>query len=177
MIEAGVSYTGLDYCQKQIDQFQNKPTSLNRDAQLVFGDARNFDLRESFDLVLIGFSSLSEVVENQDKIKVLQRIHAHLKPSGRFTFSLHNPAARNLSRSEKHEFDFNDGSRTLEFSWRFQLPSSSGIVSGTQLYVKRVKRLINPSDEAKIRQAREDSALRRHRLGACHCRSKSVQAC
>ena len=134
LIEAGVSYTGLDYCQQQIDQFQNKPTSLNRDAQLVFGDARNFDLRESFDLVLIGFSSLSEVVENQDKIKVLQRIQAHLKPSGRFTFSLHNPAARNLSRSEKHEFDFNDGSRTLEFSWRFQLPSSSGIVSGIQPY-------------------------------------------
>lgn len=131
----GVSYTGLDYCQNQINQFQNKLRSLNREARLVFGDARSFDLHESFDLVFIGFSSLSEVVDNRDKIKVLQRIRSHLKPSGRFTFSLHNPVVRNLRLNQEHVFDIHDGSRTLEFYGRFQPPSSAGIVSGTQRYV------------------------------------------
>ena len=71
----------------------------------MFGDARNFDLDDPFDLVFIGFSSLSEVVDNQDKIKVLQRVRAHLIQSGRFTFSLHNPAVRNLSLNQEHVHD------------------------------------------------------------------------
>lgn len=135
LIEAGVPYTGLDYCQNQITQFQNKLSSCDRRARLVFGDARNFSLDESFDLLFVGFSSLSEVVDNRDKIKVLERIRAHLNPSGRFTFTLHNPAVRNLSLDQEHTFDLHDGSRTLDFSARFQLPSSAGIVTGTQRYV------------------------------------------
>lgn len=135
LIEAGVSYTGLDYCRNQIRQFQNKLAPCTREARIVFGDARGFDLNESFDLVFIGFSSLSEVVDNRDKIKVLQRIRAHLEPSGRFTFSLHNPAVRNLSLNQEHVFDMDDGAHTLEFSGRFQPPSTGGIVSGTQHYV------------------------------------------
>jgi SAM-dependent methyltransferase len=135
LIEAGISYTGLDYCQNQLRQFQNKLAARTREARIVFGDAREFDLHELFDLVFIGFSSLSEVVDNRDKIKVLQRIRAHLNSSGRFTFSLHNPAVRNLSLNQEHVFDMDDGAHTLEFSGRFQPPSSDGIVTGKQHYV------------------------------------------
>ena len=134
LIEAGVAYTGVDYCQKQIDQFQNKMSSSNGDATLVFGDARTFDLNESFDLVFIGFSSLSEVVNNQDKIDVLQRVRAHLKSTGHFSFSLHNPAVRTLKLDQEHVLDIDDGASTLEFSAQFQSPSPAGIVTGTQRY-------------------------------------------
>ena len=135
LIEACVAYTGMDYCQNQITQFQNKLASSDRYARLVFGDARAFDLQERFDLVFIGFSSLSEVVENRDKTKVLQSIRAHLAPSGCFTFSLHNPAVRNLNLDLEHVFEMGDGSRTLEFSARFQPPTPAGIVTGMQRYV------------------------------------------
>ena len=94
LIDAGVSYTGLDYCRNQITQFEYKLASGDRQARLIFADARRFDLDESYDLVFIGFSSLSEVVDNQDKIKVLERVRAHLKPDGHITFSLHNPSVR-----------------------------------------------------------------------------------
>ena len=135
LIDAHVSYTGLDYCRGQIDQFQSKLTSGGHRAHLVFCDARTFDLRESFSLVFIGFSSLSEVLDNRDKIKVLQRVRAHVDPRGHFTFSLHNPAVRNLSLDQSHVFDLHDGERTLAFSARFEPPSSAGIVTGTQRYV------------------------------------------
>ncbi len=137
LVDAGFSYTGIDYCRGQIAQFEGKLDSSSREATLVFGDARTFDLTDSSDTIFIGFSSLSEVVDNRDKGEVLQRIHAHLKPSGHITFSLHNPALRNLSLDLDHVFDIDGGSRTLEFSARFQLPSGVGIVTGTQRYVNK----------------------------------------
>jgi len=144
LVEAGVPYTGLDYCQKQLDQFQKKLDALSSTAKLVFGDARNFELLERFDLAFIGFSSLSEVLQLEDRSRVLQHVRAHLKPSGRFAFSLHNPATRSLSldgeKSETLVCDFEDGQRTLEFCSQFRPPSSEGIVSGKQFYVIKDQR-------------------------------------
>lgn len=139
LVEAGIPYTGLDYCQKQLEQFQKKIDALDSTPKLVFADAWHFELSETYELVFIGFSSLSEVLRNDDKTKVLQLVRAHLKPSGRFTFSLHNPAVRspgpNGKKSETLVCDFEDGQRTLEFCSQFHPPSSAGIVSGKQFYV------------------------------------------
>ena len=139
LVEAGIPYTGVDYCRKQLDQFQKKLDALNSATKLVFGDARHFELLERFDLVFIGFSSLSEVLQMDDKTRVLHQVRAHLKLSGRFTFSLHNPARRSLKLDgEKSEIlvcEFEDGQRTLEFCSQFHPPSSTGIVSGKQFYV------------------------------------------
>ncbi len=149
LIDAGVSYTGLDYCRNQITQFEYKLASGDRQARLIFADARRFDLDESYDLVFIGFSSLSEVVDNQDKIKVLEGVRAHLKPDGHFTFSLHNPSVRNLNLDQNHGFNIDGGSRTLAFTARFKPPSSAGIVTGTQRYLIR-DRAGNTLDERKL---------------------------
>ena len=46
LVEAGVSYTGVDYCHKQLDQFQRKLDAFGGNARLVFGDARQFDLSD-----------------------------------------------------------------------------------------------------------------------------------
>ena len=139
LVEAGVPYTGLDYCQKQLDQFQKKLDGLGSAAKLVFGDARSFQLLERFDLVFIGFSSFSEILHKADKTRVLEHVRAHLKPSSRCTFSLHNPAARSLhldgEKSEPIVCHFEDGRRTLEFCSQFYPPSSAGIVSGHQFYL------------------------------------------
>ncbi len=144
LVEAGVPYTGLDYCQKQLDQFQRKLDSLGSRVKLVFGDARHFQMEERFDLVFIGFSSLSEVLRWEDKASVLQHVRAHLNPSGWFTFSLHNPDVRSLQldgqKSDPLVCDFEDGQRTLEFCSQFHPPSSTGIVSGTQFYIVRDQR-------------------------------------
>lgn len=143
LVEAGVKYTGLDYCQKQLEQFQTRLSRLGLATQLVFGDARNFELSELFDLVLIGFSSLSEVLDREDKAGVLQRVRMHLKPTGRFVFSLHNPTAASLQfdgeKSEPLVRNFDGGERVLEFHTEFELSSSSGIVSGKQFYVVKDK--------------------------------------
>lgn len=138
LIEEGLSYTGLDYSQKLIGQFRDKLRRTSRDAELIYADARTFELSRSFDLVFIGFHSLSEVLQDQEKEAVLKRVRAHLKRTGRFTFSLHNPTARNPSlngkKSTPQVFYFAQGQRELTFSYRFDPPSSEGMVCGKQFY-------------------------------------------
>ena len=73
--KAGVirSYTGLDYCPKLLRRFQSKLDDAEGLAatkvRLVCGDARSFDLGDSFDLVFIGCHSLSKVILNSSSCK------------------------------------------------------------------------------------------------------------
>ena len=41
LIKSGISYTGVDYCRKQIEQFESKLGSCDDVATLVFADARD----------------------------------------------------------------------------------------------------------------------------------------
>ncbi len=144
LVEAGVKYTGLDYCQRQLEQFQAKLKNLSGAPQLVFADARTFELSESFDLIFVGFSSLSEVLHNDDKKCVLRQARTHLAPAGHLGFALHNPAVRSLNltgeKSEPLVCNFEDGERTLEFCVQFQPPSQAGVVIGKQFFVVKDSR-------------------------------------
>ena len=141
LIEAGFSYTGVDYSQKLLDLFRDKLAQGGRSAELVHADARSFSLPQTFDLIFIGFHSLSEVLGKKERLGLLQRAREHLKPSGRMTFSLQNPTVRKLSLDGEPSapliVDFDDGERTLEFTSQLHAPSPEGRVWGAQFY--RVK--------------------------------------
>jgi SAM-dependent methyltransferase len=138
LIEAGFSYTGIDYSQKLLDLFREKLAAGNRSAELVHADARSVSLARSFAFIFIGFHSLSEVLGREERLGLLQHAREHLEPSGRFTFSLQNPAVRKLSldgeRSTPVVVDFADGERILQFSAQLYPPSPEGRVTGTQFY-------------------------------------------
>lgn len=139
LVGSGVSYVGVDYSEGLLQRFETKLGVGLENVKLVLADARSFELAEDFDLIFIGFNSLAEVIAADDKSRVLRQVHKHLKPGGRFTFSLHNPSVRSLKldgkMSEPIVRPFEDGKRTLEFRTQFDAPSSAGIVSGKQFYV------------------------------------------
>jgi SAM-dependent methyltransferase len=141
LIEAGVSYTGLDYSTGLLDRFRHKLDQLGRSVPLVCADAREFAFDQEFALVFIGFHSLSEVLEKNDRRRLLLQVRRHLGPEGRFTFSLHNPDVRgpqlNGRRSEPNVIRFDDGQRQLEFSWCCSPPLADGRVTGQQFYTIR----------------------------------------
>ena len=138
LIEAGFTYTGIDYSQKLLDLFGEKLAAGDRSADLIHADARSFSLPRLFDFIFIGFHSLSEVLGRDERLGLLQHAREHLDPSGRFTFSLQNPAVRKLSldgeRSTPMVVDFADGERILQFSAQLYPPSPEGRVTGTQFY-------------------------------------------
>ncbi len=138
LIGEGTTYTGVDYSQKLLDRFQDKLTADGQEANLVHADARSFSLPQSFDFIFIGFHSLSEVLGREERLRLLEHARNHLKPSGRFTFSLQNPDIRKLSLdgepSQPMVVDFDDGERSLEFITQLNPPSPKGRVHGTQHY-------------------------------------------
>ncbi|MEE9534106.1 MAG: class I SAM-dependent methyltransferase [Acidimicrobiia bacterium] len=138
LVEAETPYTGLDYSRKLLARFDEKLAAANRRVKLVHADARWFDLPDRFGLIFIGFHSLAEVLDDNDKLEVLKRVSEHLVAGGAFTFSLHNPAIRTSSLtgelSEPVVFPLGDGRGTLEFTHRFSPPAASGLVTGIQFF-------------------------------------------
>lgn len=51
-----------------------------------------FELNRTYELILLPFHSLSEIVDAADRTRALVRIRNHLAPGGRFVVTLHNPA-------------------------------------------------------------------------------------
>jgi hypothetical protein len=138
LVEEETPYTGLDYSRKLLARFDQKLAAANRRVKLVHADARWFDLPDRFGLIFIGFHSLAEVLDDNDKLEVLKRVSEHLVAGGAFTFSLHNPAIRTSSLtgelSEPVVFPLGDGRGTLEFTHRFSPPDASGLVTGIQFF-------------------------------------------
>jgi SAM-dependent methyltransferase len=140
LIDAGMFYTGVDYSEGLLSRFREKLHQTERIAYLICDDARRFELDRRFDLVFIGFHSLSEVLEDEDKLKVIRQAGRHLKPDGRFEFSLQNPAVRaphlNAQLSAPQQFELGDG-KYLEFRYQLQPPQANGRVAGWQFYSLR----------------------------------------
>ena len=138
LIQNGSSYTGIDYSEGLLDRFRSKLRASALGGRLINADAREFDLGERFNLIFVGFHSLSEVLRDEDKTRLLERVRAHLKPGGRFSFSLYNPAFRTPGltgeRSAAQSFDLDAGDRRLEYAHQFGPASREGIVEGRQFY-------------------------------------------
>ena len=57
----------------------------------VEGDARHFELGETFDLICMTGHSFQFFLTEEDQFSALCRIARHLKPTGRFVFDTRNP--------------------------------------------------------------------------------------
>ena len=60
----------------------------------VQADARQLDLGERFDLIILTGHSFQVFLTNADQAAVLASIRRHLTPSGRFVFDSRNPALK-----------------------------------------------------------------------------------
>lgn len=83
---------GLDNSPPLLDRAHQHAAQLDRDiagaVRFVEGDMRNFELGETFDLILVGYNSLSYIQTLEDHRACFRSIRRHLRPGGRFAIDL-----------------------------------------------------------------------------------------
>lgn len=90
MAMTGVDVVGLDIspgmlavCEEKLAEVGPVKGSLT----LVQGDMRTFALDAGFSLIIMPYRSFMHLVEPADQEACLRRVHAHLKPGGRFVMN------------------------------------------------------------------------------------------
>jgi len=138
IIRLGFSFVGLDYSTQMLKIFQSKLSKAHLDARLVQADIREFDLAEHFNLIFIGFNSLSEIILNSEKLQVLLQIHRHLTPQGWFILALQNAPVLiskiSSKKSPELSYPLSNSEKTLHFSYQFQFDTDRSLLIGKQYY-------------------------------------------
>jgi SAM-dependent methyltransferase len=89
----GFPVTGLDIVPGMLAQARSKSPGLP--VRWVEGDARTFDLGESFRLIFLTGNAFQAFVTNAEQEALLQRVRAHLVDEGLFAFETRNPLLPN----------------------------------------------------------------------------------
>jgi SAM-dependent methyltransferase len=85
----GFEVTGLDIVPGMLARAREKSAGLP--ARWIEGDARTFDLGETFRLIFLTGNAFQAFVTNSEQESLLRRIHAHLDENGLFAFETRNP--------------------------------------------------------------------------------------
>ncbi len=138
LLSRGLAVEGLDYSRGLLDRFETKAAGLGLKSVLHHADARSFDLGGSYNLIFIGFHSISEVLDDADKVRIFQRVRAHLSPEGSFWISSQNPALRKKGLDGEERpigiYRVPATGEDVEISGRYQLDEGTGLVTGVQSY-------------------------------------------
>ncbi len=99
LVAANYAYIGIDLFQEMLDiAKENAPNIIFKQ-----GDARNFNLSETSDCVLITGRSISYLTTNQDVLKTLDCINKCLKPNGILMFDAIDAAQLFLNFKEENK--------------------------------------------------------------------------
>lgn len=92
---SGQTIDGLDASRQMLERCEVKlrcePDAVRARATLHEGDARAFDLRRQFDLVIAPFRVVQHLTTIEDQLGFLDAVARHLAPGGRLTFDVFNP--------------------------------------------------------------------------------------
>ena len=134
----GYPVDGLDLNREMLDVCEQKCITLPENPEIIHADARDFSFGSRFNLIFIGLQSISEVIDNEDKISVFESVRRHLNPEGRFWVTIHNPALRmqlfDGSEYDLGEFELEKKGETLTVSGRYDADPATGIVTGSQTF-------------------------------------------
>jgi SAM-dependent methyltransferase len=85
----GFAVTGLDIVPGMLDQARRRSRDLP--IRWVVGDARAFDLGETFRLIFLTGNAFQLFLTNDDQAALLERVRSHLHDEGLFAFETRNP--------------------------------------------------------------------------------------
>jgi SAM-dependent methyltransferase len=82
--------TGIDRSEEMLARGRQRVAELDLQSKLTFhrGDARNFELGNSFDVALMMFNVLGYMVTNDDLMATLRTVRRHLNEDGLFIFDI-----------------------------------------------------------------------------------------
>ncbi len=109
LLQRGYKVTGLDGSEAMLDYArENAPQG-----ELILGDARSFNLPESFDGVISTSASLNHILSLEELKAVFKNVYNALKPNGLFIFDLnHAGQMRKWWKSQVAE-----GEIETKFAW------------------------------------------------------------
>jgi SAM-dependent methyltransferase len=106
-LKDGADIYGLDVNSKMIAKAKEKITPEHHH-RLYIQDAVTMQLPHRFALILAPFRVFSHVIDVEDQIRFLNRVHEHLEPGGRFIFDLYVPDLGILRSGIHEQVDFDD---------------------------------------------------------------------
>lgn len=109
MARAGLTVAGLDGSREMLARcearLRDEPGEVRGRVTLHHGDARAFDLGETFGLVAAPFRIMQHLVTLDDQLAFLGAVSRHLAPGGRFVFDVFNPHFAALVRHDGAEHE------------------------------------------------------------------------
>jgi len=97
IIDLGLPYTGIDNSEPFLDKANNN--FANKGSFLLY-DMRDFNLKQSYDFIFIGFNSFLHNLTDEDAENCLHSVRSHLSESGLFLLSIFLPDPIFLYREE-----------------------------------------------------------------------------
>lgn len=93
MAEAGLDVTGIDLSPEMLERAKAKAEErgVADRLRLMQGDMRNFDLGETFSIIMIPFRSFLHLLHIREQMKALSCIRKHLAPGGKFVMNVFVP--------------------------------------------------------------------------------------
>ncbi len=123
----GADIEGLDISPSMIARARAKLDERER-RRLQLADAVSAQFERRYALVIAPFRVLSHVEEADDQLRLLNNVHAHLLPGGRFVFDLYVPDPRILADGMAEHVDF-DGEYAPGRRLRRLVSARSDVVS------------------------------------------------
>ena len=115
--QQGFNIEGLELSPEMMKVTQKKEPNL----KLHQGDMRSFNLKKSFDAILILSATLTLLQNHQEMNQCLQCSYEHLKPGGIFFLELPNHAAEIAKSDRTQEFYANEDNSIIVVTQSFQL--------------------------------------------------------
>jgi len=98
----GIDVTGLDIVPQMLERARSK--SKNSDIKWIEGDCRNFELEDTFDLVLMTSHTFQCLLTDDDQINFLKSVHTHLKGKGQLAFETRNLAHKSYGSHSEFKY-------------------------------------------------------------------------
>lgn len=106
--QAGHAVVGVDYAKDMLAIARRKRDAIgltDRQLALVHGDLLHLDLHRPFDWVCLLFNTLLAFTALDELDAVLQAVHRHMKPRGRFWVDVFQPNLQLLARATSDDLD------------------------------------------------------------------------
>lgn len=94
LLKAGIQVTCVDYSAEMLAQLETKLHNAGLSAEIYRMDIRALSLPRQYKQIIIPFQAFPEITNEDDQIRALERIHAHLTDDGTFICTFHNPKVR-----------------------------------------------------------------------------------
>ncbi|MGQ4833967.1 MAG: class I SAM-dependent methyltransferase [Candidatus Asgardarchaeia archaeon] len=108
----GFRITGLDISESMLNILRKKleklEESVRSNIEIVKEDMRNFDLKKTFQLIIMPFSSIVHILTVDDALKTFRRVYQHLRDTGVFIFDTFDPKLEYLIQRTRKDFDIRD---------------------------------------------------------------------